>query len=101
MRADPTLMHRTADRMIVLGDEFWDDVDAIRREVESLMARDWTGDAATTHAALWEEWVDSARRVAAALGNDAALLHEAADSYTRTDERTAEAMSSLDLEAHS
>ncbi|MGW4477699.1 WXG100 family type VII secretion target [Rhodococcus triatomae] len=98
VRTDPRLMHWTADRMSVLADEFWDDIESVRRGAENLMAVDWTGNAATTHAQLWEEWVDSARRVAVALSNDAGLLHQAAGAYTSTDDRNASAVSSLRLD---
>lgn len=97
MRTDPQVMHRTADRLTVLSDELWDDIDTIRSEVENLMAAGWTGIAAKSHAALWDEWVDSARQAVAALSNDAALLHQAADGYTRTDDSNAETSSGLAL----
>lgn len=85
MRSEPERIHSTADRVTALADEFWDDVESLRRQSEGLMAADWTGDAADTHAALWTEWVDSARRVSVALSEDAGLLHQAADAYTTTD----------------
>ncbi|MFD1814581.1 WXG100 family type VII secretion target [Rhodococcus gannanensis] len=97
MRVDPQRMHSTADRISVLAEEFWDDIEDLRKEVENLMSGDWLGVAAKSHARLWEEWVDSARRVAAALTNDAGLLHQAADEYTNTDKRNAGATSSLRL----
>ncbi|WP_348608283.1 WXG100 family type VII secretion target [Prescottella soli] len=101
VRADPEQIHSTADRMTALADEFWDDIEDLRRGTEDLMAGDWIGAAADTHAALWEEWVDSARRVAVALSDNAGLLHQAADAYTSTDEHNASAASSLRLEIDS
>ncbi|MDH6677852.1 WXG100 family type VII secretion target [Rhodococcus sp. LBL1] len=98
MRSDPERMHTTANRVAALADEFWDDVENLRREAENLMTDDWAGDAADTHAALWAEWVDSARRVSMALSDDAGLLHQAADAYTSTDNGTARDAESLRLE---
>ncbi|WFR73985.1 WXG100 family type VII secretion target [Prescottella defluvii] len=98
MRSDPEQMHSTANRVAALADEFWDDVENLRREAENLMADDWAGDAADTHAALWAEWVDSARRVSVALSDDAGLLHQAADAYTSTDNGTALDAESIRLE---
>ncbi|MGO4205627.1 WXG100 family type VII secretion target [Rhodococcus sp. TAF43] len=98
MRSDPERMHSTANRVATLADEFWDDVENLRREAENLMEDDWAGDAADTHAALWAEWVDSARRVSVALSGDAGLLHQAADAYTNADNRNAREADSLRLE---
>ncbi len=98
MRSDPGRMHATANRVTELADEFWDDVENLRRESENLMAADWAGDAADTHSALWAEWVDSARRVSMALSDDATLLHQAADAYTRVDDKNAREAKSLHLE---
>ncbi|MFF0818284.1 WXG100 family type VII secretion target [Rhodococcus sp. NPDC003318] len=89
MRSDPERMHSTANRVAALADEFWDDVEDLRREAENLMADDWVGAAAGSHAALWAEWLDSARRVSVALSDDAVLLHQAADAYTSIDNSNA------------
>ncbi len=101
MRADPERMHSTANRVAALADEFWDDVENLRREAENLMTDDWAGDAADTHAALWAVWVDSARRVSMALSDDAGLLHQAANAYTSTDEQNARSTSTIRLEIDS
>jgi WXG100 family type VII secretion target len=85
-------MHAAADRMSVRAEEFWDDIDALRKEADALMSTDWIGEAADTHATLWTEWVDSARKVAAALSEDAALIHQAADRYSKTDDSNASAI---------
>lgn len=82
MHSEPEQMHATARRISDLADEFFDDIDTLRRDSETLMAADWTGDAAHTHAALWTEWLDSARQVVGALTEDAALLHQAATAPT-------------------
>ncbi|MDV8070200.1 hypothetical protein R4P64_27085 [Rhodococcus sp. IEGM 1366] len=69
--------------------------DALRSRTD---ARDGdTGDAARTHAALWAEWVDSARQVAGALTEDAGLLHQAATEYRRTDDQNAGSISGTRL----
>lgn len=78
-------MHATADRMSSRADEFWDDIETLRKEADALMSADWIGEAADSHAALWTEWVESARKVAVALREDAMLVHQAADRYTQTD----------------
>lgn len=98
MRSDPGQMHSVANRVSSLADEFWDDVDGLRRQAEELMTADWTGDAAGTHAPLWTEWVDSARQVSAALSNDAALLHQAADGYSATDDASAADLDGIRLD---
>ncbi|WP_187776122.1 WXG100 family type VII secretion target [Antrihabitans cavernicola] len=98
MRGNPHQIHATADRTAALSDDFWNDVETLRRDAEQLMQSDWTGDAANTHAALWAEWVDSARQVTTALSNDAGLLHQAADSYTATDDGSADAISDIRLD---
>lgn len=85
-------MHAIADRIAGKADEFWEDVEALRKEADAVMSTDWTGEAANTHAALWMEWVESARKVAVALSEDAALIHQAADAYTETDNDNASAM---------
>ena len=97
MRCDPQQMHATATRISDLADEFWDDVETLRRDAESLMTNEWTGDAARAHAALWAEWVDSARQVAGALTEDAGLLHQAATEYRTTDNNNAGGISTVQL----
>ncbi|WP_306453208.1 WXG100 family type VII secretion target [Rhodococcus sp. ACPA4] len=97
MRCDPEQMHATATRISDLADEFWDDVETLRRDAESLMTAEWTGDASRTHAALWAEWVDSARQVAGALTEDAGLLHQAATEYRRTDDQNVGSISGTRL----
>ncbi|MGV9612233.1 WXG100 family type VII secretion target [Nocardia xishanensis] len=92
MHSNPTLMHATADRIAARADVFWEDVEALRKEADAVMSTDWTGEAANTHAALWTEWVESARKVAVVLGEDAALIHQAADAYTKTDGDNASAI---------
>ncbi|MEU4344102.1 WXG100 family type VII secretion target [Nocardia sp. NPDC023852] len=89
MHGDPAQMHAAADRMTARVNEFWDDIEALRKEADALMSSDWIGEAADTHAASWTEWVDSARKIATALSEDAALVHQAADRYTKTDESSA------------
>lgn len=97
MKADPERIHRTATRIAELADAFWDDVDALRHDAESLMESAWTGDAARTHAALWSEWVDSARLIAGALSEDAGLLHHAATEYGTTENTNANAVADCSL----
>ncbi|OYD69715.1 WXG100 family type VII secretion target/type VII secretion effector (TIGR04197 family) [Rhodococcus sp. OK302] len=97
MHGNPEQMHATATRISDLADDFWDDVESLRRDSENLMTADWTGDAARTHAALWAEWVDSARQVASALTEDAALLHQAAAEYSKTDNANANTVATATL----
>ncbi|WP_406270298.1 WXG100 family type VII secretion target [Nocardia sp. NBC_00881] len=78
--------------MTAKADEFWDDIEALRKEADAVMSTDWLGEAADTHAASWTERVDSARKVATALSEDAALIHQAADRYTKTDDSNANAI---------
>ncbi|MBF6218074.1 WXG100 family type VII secretion target [Nocardia abscessus] len=89
MHSNPEQMHAAADRISARANEFWDDVEALRKEADALMSADWTGEAADSHATMWTEWVDSARKVAAALSEDAALIHQAADRYVKTDNSNA------------
>ncbi|MGQ4618113.1 WXG100 family type VII secretion target [Nocardia sp. R7R-8] len=89
VHSDPGEMHAAADRMAAKAHEFWDDIEGLRKEIDALMSADWTGAAADTHAPLWAEWVDSARKVVAALSEDAVLIHQAADRYTKTDNSNA------------
>ena len=89
VHSNPDQMHATADRMSSRADEFWDDIETLRTEADALMSADWVGEAADTHAALWTEWVESARKVAVALREDAILVHQAADRYTKTDSENA------------
>ncbi|MEV6432483.1 WXG100 family type VII secretion target [Nocardia sp. NPDC051463] len=95
MHANPQEMHATADRMSAKADEFWDDIEALRKEAGTLMSTDWIGEAASTHAALWTEWVESARTVATTLREDAALVHQAANSYTDTDVNNANSLTDM------
>lgn len=97
MHGNPEQMHATATRISDLADDFWDDVESLRRDSENLTTADWTGDAAHTHAALWAEWVDSARQVAGALTEDPALLHQAAAEYSKTDHANASCISGARL----
>ena len=97
MRANSEQMHMTADRVAALADEFWNDVDSLRKEADGVMTADWVGDASESHAALWAEWVQSARAVVGALSGDAGLLHHAADQYHASDSETADHISSLNL----
>ncbi|MEU4343076.1 WXG100 family type VII secretion target [Nocardia sp. NPDC023852] len=89
MHSNPDQMHATADRMSSKADEFWEDIETLRMEADALMSADWVGEAADTHAALWTEWVESARKVAVALREDAMLVHQSADRYTETDSKNA------------
>ncbi|MEU4342304.1 WXG100 family type VII secretion target [Nocardia sp. NPDC023852] len=95
MHANPQEMHATADRMSARADEFWDDIEALRKEAETLMSSDWVGEAASTHAALWTEWVKSARKVATTLREDAVLVHQAANAYTDTDVSNANSLTDM------
>ncbi|MFF3224996.1 WXG100 family type VII secretion target [Nocardia suismassiliense] len=90
MRSSPEQMHTTADRMTARAEEFWTDIDALSKQAAALMASDWIGEAAETHAALWTEWVDSARKVAVALSEDAVLIHQAANALMKTDQANAD-----------
>ncbi len=92
MEVSPEKVHAAAGRMSSLADDFWDDIEKLRREAAALMEASWTGDASDTHAALWHEWVDSARRVVTALSEDAVLLHQTADQYHDTDTGHADSM---------
>lgn len=69
-----------------LADALWDDIDLIRRDADELMESSWTGDAADSHAVLWAEWVDSARKLYGALTADAALLDRVATDYAAADD---------------
>lgn len=97
MRGNTEQMHATAVRVSALADEFWDDVETLRREADAVMNADWTGEASASHLALWMEWVESARAVAGALTEDAGLLHQAANQYDVTDANSASALSSIDM----
>lgn len=70
-----------------LADALWDDIDLIRRDADELMDSSWTGNAADSHAVLWAEWVDSARKMCGALTEDAALLDRVAIDYTAADKK--------------
>ena len=70
-----------------LADALWDDIDLIRRDADELMESSWTGNAADSHAVLWAEWVDSARKMCGALTEDAALLDRVAIDYTAADKK--------------
>ncbi|MDG3009017.1 WXG100 family type VII secretion target [Rhodococcus sp. D2-41] len=91
-------MHATATRVSVLADELWDDVESLRREAEAVMTMDWTGEASDSHAALWQEWVESARAVIGALSGDATLIHRAADQYDAAEVTSASAISKLNMD---
>jgi WXG100 family type VII secretion target len=98
MQSDPAQIHATATRVSTLAEEFADDIETLRRESESLMAAAWVGDAAGTHSTLWSEWIDSARLIVAALGNDATLLHRAADKYSTSDTAHGDALANTGLD---
>ncbi|MFI9506289.1 WXG100 family type VII secretion target [Nocardia sp. NPDC052566] len=97
MHATPEQMHMTATQMSAQADGFWRDIEALSKEAETLMSSDWVGEAAETHAVLWTEWVDSAKKVAAALSEDATLIHRAADAYSRTDCDTSDAIAGISI----
>jgi WXG100 family type VII secretion target len=87
VRADPDRIRRAAARISGLADALWDDIDLIRRDADELMDSSWTGNAADSHAVLWAEWVDSARKMCGALTEDAALLDRVAIDYTAADKK--------------
>ncbi|MBY4404547.1 WXG100 family type VII secretion target [Rhodococcus fascians] len=87
VKADPDRIRRAAARMSGLADALWDDIDLIRRDADELMDSSWTGNAADSHAVLWAEWVDSARKMCGALTEDAALLVRVAIDYTAADKK--------------
>lgn len=70
-----------------LADALWDDIDLIRRDADELMESSWTGNAADSHAVLWAEWVESARKICGALTEDAALLDRVAIDYAAADKK--------------
>ncbi|MDV8020340.1 WXG100 family type VII secretion target [Rhodococcus sp. IEGM 1330] len=85
VKADPDRIRRASARMSGLADALWDDIDLVRRDAEELMESSWTGNAADSHAVLWAEWVDSARKICGALNEDAWLLDGIATEYSATD----------------
>ena len=84
--ASPEQVHATASRISEWADELWNDVAAVAGKASSLLSAGWRGDAANTHREAWTDWEDGARRIAAALSGDAALLHQAASAFAEADQ---------------
>jgi WXG100 family type VII secretion target len=95
--ASKTEIHAAADRIHGLAEGFADDIDGLMRRARQVIGAEWLGDAADTHQTVWREWEDDVRRIVAALFEDAALLHRAADRFGRTDDSNASALNGLDL----
>ena len=85
MRADPDRIRRAAARLSGLADALWDDIELIRRDADELMVSSWSGKAADSHAVLWAEWIDSARKMCGALTEDAGQLDGVATGYAAAD----------------
>ena len=90
-------IHAAADRIYGLAEGFADDIDELMRRARQVIGAEWLGDAADTHKTAWQDWEADVRRIMVALFADAALLHQAADRFGRTDDSNAGALSSLDL----
>ncbi len=97
MRSSPEQMHATADTVERIADDVWDDIEELRKEVDSLLGGNWVGEAADTHAPVWAEWIESAKTAVGALTDDARLVHHAANEYTKIDKSRAAATAKLDL----
>ncbi|OZF54077.1 hypothetical protein CH291_00920 [Rhodococcus sp. 14-1411-2a] len=85
VKADPDRIRRASARMSGLADVLWDDIDLVRLAAEESLETSWTGAAADSHAVLWAEWVDSARKICGALTEDAWLLDGIATEYAASD----------------
>lgn len=62
-RADPERINQAANRISGWADDFQKDTIDLIRRVDELFEDGWKGAAADTHAKLWAEWSDGARRV--------------------------------------
>jgi WXG100 family type VII secretion target len=96
---DPAAVHATAGWLESSAHEFADDVDKLMREVRAFIGGDWQGSAADSHHDAWTDWEDGARRVIAALGQDAAALHQAAGGFVNTDGNNAAGIAAINPEA--
>ncbi|WP_433714876.1 WXG100 family type VII secretion target [Nocardia sp. CA-084685] len=72
-------------------------LDSAAREVETLLASDWTGDAADEFSTGWTETHDGGTQLMQALTSLAEKLGVTAANYKNTDTGNASGISSLDL----
>jgi|SRR3954451_8740119 WXG100 family type VII secretion target len=61
-------------------------VERLRAEAHAFFGDGWHGPAASAFHLAWEQWLDGARIVLAALDDTAALVGASAASYTGTDD---------------
>lgn len=87
VRAEIDAILDTAGWMDSVTDDFNSDIEALRRQVETLMEQ-WRGGAADTHSDTWNDWFSNADNLIGALTDDAKALRAAAKAYHSTDVQT-------------
>jgi WXG100 family type VII secretion target len=60
----------------------------------------WSGAAASTYAALWEDWHDGAAKLVETLAASSQLLEQAAATYGEQETRSAQAVRSVPAEVN-
>ncbi|ADG99377.1 protein of unknown function DUF909 [Segniliparus rotundus DSM 44985] len=97
LQAEPERIRAVAGQESSWADELWNEVEKLSKKMSELTDSGWLGTASRSHASAWEEWTEAAKRVASALSEDSALLHEAANSYTSEDQDQADQLSSFNF----
>ena len=96
MGVDPAQVRATAARLESSAREFADDVDKLMSEVRGFIGGDWQGGAANSHNDAWADWEQGARRVVAALAQDAWALHHTAGGFVALDQSRAVGLAAVD-----
>jgi WXG100 family type VII secretion target len=72
-------------------------VTSLDSEVTGLLGSGWSGEAASAHSGVWQEWREGAHRVVEGLATMSGLLQEAANRDSTTDASGAAGISGVGL----
>lgn len=80
--------------------ELGEELDRLQRDWHNV-SREWSGIAAATYNAAWEEWLEAATTLVDALEERSQKLGQAAVSYAERDNQSGAAIDSLPMETNS
>ncbi|MGL4305018.1 MAG: WXG100 family type VII secretion target [Mycobacteriaceae bacterium] len=72
-------------------------VSGFSAEVDGFLGTKWQGQAARAFAVQWQQWLDGARSVVAALNTSAELLAQNASSFAETEEHNVSSFDAIDV----
>lgn len=79
--------------------ELGEELDHLQRDWHNV-SREWSGTAATTYTAAWEEWLEAATTLVDALEQRSQKLGQAAVSYAERDNQSGAAIGSCPMETN-